>query len=600
MNLFNLFKRKIFQRGSILVAISFAVLLPVMALAADVGLTTVGEASGFGSTDLLTIIGNIINVFLSLLGVIFLVLLIYAGFIWMTAGGDGKQVDKAKQILINAVIGLVITMASYAIATFVLNMLGVGDEPSGTISSGSLSAEYLSNSLGSGAIRDHYPERNATAIPRNTKLFVTFRDSMDIPSFITDYDTNDTPTDVSDDVTVTAINPDNIKIYVRDSGDTTALTNVKVSFTDDLKTFVFDPDEYLGSATEDVTYAVFLSDSIKNSDGSEVIDTGGYLWYFTTNTTIDVTPPYIVSVTPVDDSTKDRNITVQMTFSEAVDPTSASGIRKADSGFSNIQVTGTSDTAPIAGNYVITNGYKTISFTSSDACGINSCGKTIYCLPGGELISANIQSATPTSATDPTSIIYPYDGIVDTCGNSFDGSNDGKVTPDDDYSWNFTTTNNINLIAPTIAAITPNILGENVALDQSVQMTFDSILDTGSVTADAIHLTNKEINSGSSHELWYVLRSVSLDGTGEEVITPSQAPVKSLVTVKHGTFLASDINNALSYMYGMDATQGILNEYQNCFMPGEGPTEEGGSCGATAALPFCCNGVAQATTCTLF
>jgi len=65
-------------------------------------------------------IANIIKIALSLLGVVCIVLLIYAGYLWMTAGGNDEQVDKSKQIIKNCLIGLVIVVCSYAIAYFIL------------------------------------------------------------------------------------------------------------------------------------------------------------------------------------------------------------------------------------------------------------------------------------------------------------------------------------------------------------------------------------------------------------------------------------------------------------------------------------------------
>lgn len=592
---------KALKRGAMLAAVGVFIGVPLLAFAADANLTSVASTSGLGTDSLMTIIGRVINVLLSVLGVIFLILLVYAGAIWMTAGGDGKRVDKAKGILINAVVGLLITMSAYAISVFVINLLSDATGGNGPGSpSGGPSIETLSNSLGSGVIRDHYPARGATDVSRNTRIFVTFRDAMDISSFITGYSTNGTPTDVSDDTTATAINSENVKIYVRADGDSTALTDVAVTFTEDLKTFVFDPTAYLGSATEDVTYAVYLSDSIKNTDGDTPIDSGGYLWYFTTGTTVDITPPTVQYVIPTDGTTKDRNIVVQAIFSEAVDPTSATGTRESDSGFSNIQIVGTSSTAPVAGEYVMSNSYKTITFTSTDECGTNSCGEIIYCLPGGESITATVYSATPTSATDPTASIFPYDGIVDTSGNSLDGNGDGSVGTNDDYAWSFTTTNDINVDGPAIESITPNIEEENVDLDQTIQITFDSILDSFTANSSNIAIVNKEMTSGDSHEMWYSFSTTSLTSDDEVVLVASQVPVKTLVTISHGTFLASDPTVPLSYMYSVTANEGVRNEYQNCFVPGEGPDSVGGSCGTTTAVPYCCNGVAQAAACTLF
>ena len=68
-------------------------------------------------------IGALINILLNVLGIVLLLIFLYAGFLWMTAQGDSKQVDKAKMMMRNAVIGLVITLLSRAMATFVIERL---------------------------------------------------------------------------------------------------------------------------------------------------------------------------------------------------------------------------------------------------------------------------------------------------------------------------------------------------------------------------------------------------------------------------------------------------------------------------------------------
>ena len=81
-------------------------------------LKTVGTSGGFAETDETTLASNlglIVNTILSLLGVVFIVLIVIAGFKWMTASGNEKQVEEARKNITNAIIGLVITVASYAI-----------------------------------------------------------------------------------------------------------------------------------------------------------------------------------------------------------------------------------------------------------------------------------------------------------------------------------------------------------------------------------------------------------------------------------------------------------------------------------------------------
>lgn len=71
-------------------------------------------------------VASIINAGLSMIGVIFLVLMIYGGYIWMAARGDEAEAKKAKGIITMAIIGLVVVIAAYAISTFVVGRLIAG------------------------------------------------------------------------------------------------------------------------------------------------------------------------------------------------------------------------------------------------------------------------------------------------------------------------------------------------------------------------------------------------------------------------------------------------------------------------------------------
>ena len=70
-------------------------------------------------SSLMTYAGQFISIILGLLGIIFICLLVYAGFNWMTAAGDSDDVKKAKLTIRTSVIGLVITISAYAIWRFV-------------------------------------------------------------------------------------------------------------------------------------------------------------------------------------------------------------------------------------------------------------------------------------------------------------------------------------------------------------------------------------------------------------------------------------------------------------------------------------------------
>ena len=79
------------------------------------------------------VVATVISAFLGLLGIIFVTLIIYAGYGWMMAQGDEEKVKKAKDTLTQAVIGLIIITAAYAITYFVFSNLpgGTGGNPLG-------------------------------------------------------------------------------------------------------------------------------------------------------------------------------------------------------------------------------------------------------------------------------------------------------------------------------------------------------------------------------------------------------------------------------------------------------------------------------------
>jgi len=104
-------------------------LLPSVAMAQLVGAPVpAGTARG----DLSSVILNIINYVLAIVGVIALAYLIYGGFRYITSGGNEDSVTAAKDIIINAVIGIVVIGVSAALVNFVVRAVG-GAVPAGAI-----------------------------------------------------------------------------------------------------------------------------------------------------------------------------------------------------------------------------------------------------------------------------------------------------------------------------------------------------------------------------------------------------------------------------------------------------------------------------------
>jgi hypothetical protein len=81
------------------------------------------KATGLPDKDVREVIAYIIRVILGLLGTVCVVIILYAGFLWMTSGGESDKAEQARTMITNAIIGLVIIVAAFAISSFVLSSL---------------------------------------------------------------------------------------------------------------------------------------------------------------------------------------------------------------------------------------------------------------------------------------------------------------------------------------------------------------------------------------------------------------------------------------------------------------------------------------------
>lgn len=80
-----------------------------------------GDGGYNKQSTLTTIVGLVIRTALSLLGIIFIILIILGGYNWMLAEGSEQKVEKAQNYIRRAIIGLIITLSAWAIWSFVLN-----------------------------------------------------------------------------------------------------------------------------------------------------------------------------------------------------------------------------------------------------------------------------------------------------------------------------------------------------------------------------------------------------------------------------------------------------------------------------------------------
>ena len=611
------------------------------------GVQVIEQPLGLPATDIRLVVARIIRVALGLLGIVAVALMIYAGFLWMTAGGNESQIESAKKFLINTVIGLAIILSAYAIASFVISKLVGATTGAGDGTGYNLDAPLSQNFMGSGAlgqvIRDHYPARDQINVPRNTKIIVTFRAPIKIDALV-----GDTTGDgiygncrpvitswLTDCDQLVSMEDNFINIKRADSGQRIFSAAILASgvqsagplagkvFTIVIKPIVdeLNPDGgYLGSATEDVSYIVRLGESIFLDDPANgnpsifqtrILGNNYYEWKFTNNTSLDITPPYVTDVFPAPGVSEASNSVIQINFSESMDPTGIQGGFNINpdyyylDGQSVFLKTGNS-TAPL-GNFSLVNNYRTLEFTPSRECGRNACGGKIYCLPvcdkpGASCAEDNYEVLLRAARVlNPASFAaQPFSGVSDLAGNALDGNKNNipntvtstiPIFPDqkqpDNYFWNFTITNKIDASAPYIQTVIPGLDAANISRWQELSMVFSKRMRAES-------MYNLGIEEKPTHEvpIWKVPYTI---------FNPDNTTYTRL---NHGPFL-----DAERQYYFPVVSSTVEDAHFNCFYPGKGPrravdvgTITSPDCNAanpqnccevitTQNQSFCCNGV---------
>ena len=114
-----------FKKFIVLLIFIIILIIPAAALAEtpidklkDIG-SKYGPYQVANEVTLFEIISTVISAALALIGVIFLALMLYAGYHWMTARGEEEKVEKAKDTINRAIVGLIIVVGAYAIWRFI-------------------------------------------------------------------------------------------------------------------------------------------------------------------------------------------------------------------------------------------------------------------------------------------------------------------------------------------------------------------------------------------------------------------------------------------------------------------------------------------------
>ncbi len=313
----------------------------------------------------------------------------------------------------------------------------------------------------------------------------------------------------------------------------------------------------IGDANGDVLYRVTLSGAIKKADGTTTALPLGYDWQFQTGSQEDKTPPYIIDLSPVS-GTWDQNIVVQATFSEPVDPSTIAGANPSSGADLKIHAG-----ADIAGQWVTANQYQTIDFIPAFECGVNSCLKPIFCLPGPNTLDGTIFGANATPVTDMS-------------GNKLDGTPNSSttsglptgatplLTTGWNFTWSFLTSNTMDLTAPKLIKRVPIGGAALVDLYLPAILTFNKPLLYSSLLSSNVGF----------HEPVPYWNSAQPSGS------------QTLVNINHSRF-----NPRQPYTPFVNSN--VLDQYQNCYdahtiYPNNGceGASQGTDCGPSVAPPL--------------
>lgn len=127
--------KKIFLKKVLPIIMASFVIMPIFAMSVSAGAANaddllwgnqkdeIKDNSGLGERDPREIIASVIRIVLGFLGIIAVVIIIMGGFKWMTSGGNDAKAKEARDMIVAGVIGLIIILAAFGIASFVTDRI---------------------------------------------------------------------------------------------------------------------------------------------------------------------------------------------------------------------------------------------------------------------------------------------------------------------------------------------------------------------------------------------------------------------------------------------------------------------------------------------
>lgn len=456
-----------------------------------------GAATGLGDQDIRVVIAQIIRVGLGILGTLALVIFIYAGVLYMTSKGEADVIEKAKKMMVQALIGLLIILSSYSIVLFIFcNLFGFCPDGQG-VTYGGASNTYDST-LPNGArylvVTSRYPERNPinpVTVARNTKISVTFNENLDPDSvkLLNDPSTlNQSTRGVGDQCTAPTVSieyydPTNPSDPWQDIFGAVVVRGNAMTFASSAPCGDSNYDapgvkcEFAGGATcnpaygnptccgcllpaskftgpESIQVRVTLNRSVRATSGKTLAT--DEQWEFKVENRLDTVQPQIKSILPVNDTLPDdaaqgrvpRNIGVQVLFDKPIDPTTLVTFEEGMDGTATPSVRVTKKNASGADELVrgkITASVDSFIFRPSTPCPTDQGAGGCFCFDPLTTFKIELLGKVEKDAAGNT-LSTPVPGVRDNSCNAL--KCDGGVCES-----RFRTSQNLDLTPPTIATL---------------------------------------------------------------------------------------------------------------------------------------------------
>jgi hypothetical protein len=482
------------------------------------GLEEFINETGLQAVPLPIVIGRIVRIILSFLGLIAIIIIVYGGILWMTSGGSPDKISKAKKIMINGLIGLLIIVLAFAIASFILYLLGqitgtgTGGGPGGPGGGGGTlpdGASYL-------VVTDKYPTPGEDA-PRNSSVIVTFNYALNCETVKLCTGPNQ-----PDGCTVSVMQGSN---YIK--GTLKAQNNTFIFKTDTacppplaaLSCQLSNSCPGTGDPTSSVcpvgtasseqceaipphtppysslsccrggayccncfgpgSYNINLvsgDNGIKAANGKVMRDDDS--WQVDIADILDTTPPEVIVNLPPNGSTAPINTGIAVTFSKPVDLSTLKTYDQQVNNIAEATVQVRDNDGPVAGYF---ERLTTTSFIFRPNQNCDPPNQGCHCFGKNKTISVSLKNDANL-------------GIRDTSCNLLNCDN-GRC------DWTFRTSSSVDTTPPTVNSTNPQNAAENISRQTNIDSIFDENIDPTSVNYDTFQVSDtvaREITSSDN------------------------------------------------------------------------------------------------------